>query len=113
MAIKKSTTRHKNKTRNNPQIKNHKKSCELRLNRPQTWHKIPDHMYNRTPLTRMLVIRTANYPDRFGTSGKFVENSTKLTCLEITSYQIKCRTVLWVLGVPIRCDQKFRSSYVP
>jgi len=37
--------------------------------------------YIRTPLIRKLVIRTSNYPDRLGPSGKFVENSTKLTCL--------------------------------
>jgi len=28
----------------NPQTKNHKKSHELRLIRPQTWHKIPERM---------------------------------------------------------------------
>jgi len=37
----------------------------------------------------MLVIRIASYADRFGRSGKFVENSTKLACLEITGYWIK------------------------
>jgi hypothetical protein len=31
----------------------------------------------------------AGYPDRFGLSGKFVQKSTKLTCLEITGYRIK------------------------
>jgi len=31
----------------------------------------------------MLVIRIANYPNRFDPSGKYVENSTKLTCLEM------------------------------
>jgi len=46
-------------------------------------------MYNRTPLIRKLVIRIANYPDRLGPSGKFVENPMKLTCLEITGYRIK------------------------
>jgi len=30
----------------------------------------------RTPIIRKLVIRTANYPDRLGPSGKFVENCT-------------------------------------
>jgi hypothetical protein len=50
--------------------------------------------YSRTPLIQTLVIRTANYPDRLGPSGKFVENSTKLTCLEITGYLIKYSTVL-------------------
>jgi hypothetical protein len=28
----------------------------------------------------------AFYPDRLGPSGKFVENSTKRTCLEITGF---------------------------
>ena len=31
----------------------------------------------------------ANYTDRLGPPGKFVENSTKLSCLEITGYRIK------------------------
>jgi len=39
----------------------------------------------------------AGYPDRFGPSRKFVENSTKLTCLEITGYRMKYSTVLWLL----------------
>jgi len=40
--------------------------------------------YSRTPFIRTLVIRIANYPDRLDPSGKLVEKSTKLTCLEIT-----------------------------
>jgi hypothetical protein len=44
--------------------------------------------YGRTPLIRKLVIRIANYPDRLGPSGQFVENSTKLISLEITGYRI-------------------------
>ena len=44
----------------------------------------------------------AGYPDRFGPSGKFVENSTKLTCLEITGYRIKYSIVLWLLELQIR-----------
>jgi hypothetical protein len=36
----------------------------------------------------------AGYPDRLDPSGKFVENSTKLTCLEITGYRIKYSRVL-------------------
>jgi hypothetical protein len=35
----------KNKTWTNAQIKNHKKSHELGLIRPQTQHKIPEHKY--------------------------------------------------------------------
>ena len=40
--------------------------------------------YSRAPLIRTLVIGIANYPDRLGPSGKFVENFTELTWLEIT-----------------------------
>ena len=36
------------------------------------------YKYSRTPLVRTLVIRTANYADRIGPSGKFVENDTPL-----------------------------------
>jgi hypothetical protein len=42
---KKLTTRLKNKTWTNPQIKNHKKSHELRLIRTQTRERNPQHMY--------------------------------------------------------------------
>jgi len=52
--------------------------------------------YSRTPLIRTLVIRIANYPNHLGRSGKFVENSTQLTWLEITGYRIKYNTVLWL-----------------
>ena len=52
---------------------------------------------NRTPLIRTLVIRIANYPDRLCNSRKFVENSTKLTSLEVTGYQIKYSIVLWLV----------------
>ena len=48
----------------------------------------------------------ARYPDRLDPSGKFVENSTKLTCLEIASYLIKYSTVLWLLELQIRLDRK-------
>ena len=44
--------------------------------------------YSRTPLIRKLFMGIANYPDRIGPSAKFVENSTKLTCLEIIGYRI-------------------------
>jgi hypothetical protein len=40
------------------------------------------------------LIRIANYPDQLGPSGKFVDNSTKLTCLEITGYRINYSSVL-------------------
>jgi hypothetical protein len=46
------TTRLQNKTWTNPLIKNHKKSHELRLIRPQTQHKNPEDTYLKflTPL---------------------------------------------------------------
>ena len=42
------------------------------------------------------------YPNRLGHAGKLPENSTELICLEITNYQIKYRTVLWLLELRIR-----------
>ena len=38
--------------------------------------------------------------------GKFVENSTKLTCLEITGYRIKCSVALWLLELQIQGGRK-------
>jgi len=70
-----------------------------------TYNKM-QFQYCRTPLIRTLVIRIANYPGRLGPSGKFVDNSTKLTCLEITGYRIKYRTVLWLLELHIRRGRK-------
>ena len=63
-------------------------------------------VYSRTQLNRTLVIRIANYPDQLGPSGKFVENSTKLTCLEITGYRIKYSTVFRLLVLQIRLGRK-------
>ena len=68
-----------------------------RLLPPRNLSELPTLKYSRTPIIRTLVIRTANYPDRLGPSGKFVENSTKLTCLDITGYRIKYSAVLWLL----------------
>jgi hypothetical protein len=62
--------------------------------------------YIRTPLIWTLFIRMANYSDRLGPCGKFVENSTKLTGLEITGYRIKYNTVLWLLEIKIRLGRK-------
>jgi hypothetical protein len=49
-------------------------------------------MYSKTPIIRKLVTQIANYLDRLGLSGNFVENSTKLICLEITGYRIEYST---------------------
>jgi hypothetical protein len=62
--------------------------------------------YSRTPLIRKLVIRNANNLYQLGPSGKFIENSTKLTCFEITGYQIKFSTVLWLLELQISRGRK-------
>jgi hypothetical protein len=67
-------------------------------------------MYGGTPIIRKLVIRTANYPDRLGSSGKFVENSTKLTCLEITGYRTKYSAVLWLLEPQITRGRKVQTQ---
>jgi len=52
------------------------------------------YYYSRSPLIWMLVIHITNYLYWLGLLGQFVENSTKLTCLEITGYWIKYNTVL-------------------
>jgi hypothetical protein len=50
MAVEKLEINYKpqNKTWTNPQIKNNKNCCELRLIRPQTQHRNPDHTYLNT-----------------------------------------------------------------
>jgi len=51
-----------------------------------------------------------NFPDQLSRTGKIVENSTKITCLEIIGDQIKFKykysTVLRLLELPIRHSQK-------
>jgi len=63
-------------------------------------------MYGRTPFIRTLIIRIADYPNRLGPSGKFFENSTKLSFLGITGYRINYSTVLWLLEFQIRRGRK-------
>ena len=43
---------------------------------------------------------------QINTWGEFVENSTKLTCLEITGYAIKYSTALWLPELQIRRGRK-------
>ena len=62
--------------------------------------------YSRIILIWTLVIRIANYPDGFGPSGKFVENSTKLSFRANTGYRIKYSTVLWLLLIQITRGRK-------
>jgi hypothetical protein len=47
----------------------------------------------------------AGCPDRLGPSRKLEENSTKLTCLEITGYRIKYNRVLRLAELQIRRGQ--------
>jgi len=63
-------------------------------------------MHSRTPLIRTPVIRIANFPNHLGPSGKFVENSAKLTRVDVTGYQMKYSTVLWLLELQIRRGRK-------
>jgi hypothetical protein len=62
--------------------------------------KYYDFNYSRALLIQTLVIRITIYPN--GLSGKFGENSTELTCLEITDYWINYSTVLWLIELQIR-----------
>jgi hypothetical protein len=56
---------------------------------------------SRTPLIWTLVIRI-----RLALRVNLVENSVKLTCLEITGYPIKHSTVLWLLELQARRGRK-------
>jgi len=62
--------------------------------------------YSKTPLIRTLFIRIVNFPGRFGLTGESVENSTKLTSLEITVCRIKYSTVLWLIELQFRRGRK-------
>ena len=62
--------------------------------------------YSRTPLILTMDIRINNYPDRFGLSNKFVENSTQLFCLAITGNWIKYSTVSGLLELHGRRGRK-------
>ena len=61
-------------------------------------------LHSRTPLIRTLVIRFAIYPDRLGSSSKFVESSTKIYCLGSAVFRMKYNTV--------SCFQSFKSGIV-
>jgi hypothetical protein len=52
----------------------------------------------------------AGYPDRLGPSGKSVDNSTKLACLEITGYRIKNSAVLWLLELQIKRGRRVQTQ---
>jgi hypothetical protein len=63
-------------------------------------------LYCRTPLTLILVICFANYPDSLALLINLSRVLQKFTCLEITGYLIKYGTVLLVLELQIRHGQK-------
>ena len=67
--------------------------------------------YSRTLLIQMLVIWFTSYWDQLVPLGKFVENSTKLTCLEIAVYQIKYSAVLWLLELQLSMAEGFKRRY--
>jgi len=72
-------------------------------------HSTTKSVYSKTPIIRTLVIQIADYPDRRGHSGKFVTNSIKVTRLEITGYQIKYRTVLWLVELQIKRGRNIQT----
>ena len=53
-----------------------------------------------------IVHLNSTYPNRLGPWGKFVENSKKRTCLEMSGYRIVYSTVLYRLELQIRSGQK-------
>ena len=67
-------------------------------------------IYSRTPLIRTLVFLIANYPYLLGPSGKFVEDPTKLTCLEITGYGIQYSTVQYSVMVSGTSNQAWSNG---
>jgi hypothetical protein len=58
--------------------------------------------YGQYDIQQISTYPDVGYPDRLGSLGKIDQNSTKLTCLEITGYRIKYRTMLWPLELQIR-----------
>jgi hypothetical protein len=78
--------------------------------------RIKEKNYSHTGSTLELLLSerwlygNSSYPDRLGSSGKFVENRSKLTGLEITGYWIKSNTVLWLLELKVRRGRKVDST---
>ena len=74
-----------------------------------------DNIVNRFNRVHILIQQNstnpeAGYPYQLGPSRKFVENSTKLTCLEIIGYRIKHSTVLWLVEIQIRPGRKVQTQ---
>jgi hypothetical protein len=53
---------------------------------------------SQAPYCCSFCVRHANYPNRLDPPGKFVEDSTKQTCLEMTGYRIMYNTALCLLS---------------
>ena len=67
---------------------------------------------------KMMLLQNSTYPepgytDRFGPSGKCVENPTKISCLEITGYRIKYSRLSWLLELQIRLGRKVQTQVHP
>ena len=63
-------------------------------------------------ITVELHLSKCQLSDQLGPLGKFVKNSTKLTCLEITDLWIKYNTVLWLFELQSDVVKKFRCRYI-
>jgi hypothetical protein len=66
--------------------------------------------YSTAPFIGTLVVWIANYLNRLGTAGKFVDSSTKLTCLDFIGYRIKYSRELWLLELQIRCGRRVQTQ---
>jgi hypothetical protein len=81
-------------------------ACELGNQwRAVSTNTVPYLGLSETPITRI-----ACYADLLGPSGKCVQNSTELACLEIAGYRIKYSTVLWHLDLQIRRDRNLDAG---
>ena len=72
------------------------------------------NIYSRTPLIRTLVIRIANYTDRLGPSGRFVDSSTRttLTCLVIPAIGSSTVQCYGFLNFKSGVVARFRRTYI-
>jgi len=60
-----------------------------------------------------IVQLNSTYLDQLGPWGKFVENSMKLTSLEISGYQIVYNTVLYLLNFRSGVVKRFIHRHTP
>jgi hypothetical protein len=85
---------------------NHQEALSLSHVRAYTTYECYRHFTSLGIVSTYYTTDISTYPDQLGPSGKFVENSTKPTCLEITSNQIKYR----LLELQIRCGRKVQMQ---